>query len=71
MYMCMYIHVMYVCMCVCGHHQYCMVCGIQRERRWRGRILRNGRVIVMQQGRRCRFGEDKKRMIDPHNKALK
>ena len=33
-----------------------------------GRILRNGRAIVMQWGRLCRWGGSK-RMIDSHNKA--
>jgi len=36
-----------------------------------GRILRNSRVIVMQQGRLCRWGGGNKRMIDSRNKALK
>jgi len=30
------------------HHQYCMVCGLKRGGRWGGRILRNGRAIVLQ-----------------------
>ena len=29
-----------------------------------GRILRNGRAIVLQYGRRCRWGDDNQRMID-------
>jgi len=35
-----------------------------------GRILRNGRAIVLQWGRLCRWGGGNKRMIDSHNKAL-
>jgi len=30
------------------HHQYCMVYGIHKRGRWGGRILRNGREIVLQ-----------------------
>jgi len=29
-----------------------------------GRILRNGRAIVLQYGRRCRWRDGNKRMID-------
>jgi len=36
-----------------------------------GRILRNGRAIVLQEGRRCMFGEGNTRMIHSHNEALK
>jgi len=30
------------------HYQYCMVYGTQRGGRWGGRILRNGRALVLQ-----------------------
>ena len=36
-----------------------------------GRILRNSRAIVLQWGRRCRWGGGNERMIDFHYKALK
>jgi len=34
-------------------------------------ILRNGRSVVLQQGRCCGWGGGNKRMIDSHKKALK
>ena len=30
------------------HHQYCMMYGIKKRGRWGGRILRNGRAMVLQ-----------------------
>jgi len=36
-----------------------------------GRILRNGRAIVLLQGRVCRWGGGGKRMIEAPNKAMK
>jgi len=38
------------------HRQYCMVYGIKGGGRWGGRILRNRRAIVLQQGRLCKWG---------------
>ena len=38
------------------HHQYCIVYGIKNWGSVGGRTLRNGRAIVLQQGRLCRWG---------------
>jgi len=38
-----------------SHRKYCMVYDIQRRGRWGGRVLRNGRAIVLQWGMLCRW----------------
>ena len=47
-----------------------MVYAIQRRGRWGGRVLRNGRAIVLQWDMLCRWGGVNKRMTDSHDKAL-
>jgi len=49
-----------------------MVYGIHRGGGSVGeRILRKGRAIVLQSGRRCRWAGGNKRIINSHNTALK
>jgi len=48
------------------YHQYCMVYGIQTE--GRGRILPNGRAMVLQKCSLCRW-EGNERMMDSHKKV--
>ena len=46
------------------YYQYCMVCGIQKGGRGGGRILPNGRAILLQQCGQCRrAGRMKERLI--------